>query len=153
MVIRDPGGAVLALAPRPRTDPNAGAEAVWHVLNTNDAPRATKNHADLFGWEIRDRIDLGARGVFHPFAWHAGGEAVGAIGDVASRPGVHPHWLFFFEVDALDLALATVRDAGGVVVEVAALPSGERMAVCDDPQGAAFALRERGAPTRVAHQG
>jgi predicted enzyme related to lactoylglutathione lyase len=150
VVLRDPGGALLALAPRPLVDTKAGAHAVWHVLNTNDAPRAARNYADLFGWEITAPIDVGARGVFHPFAWQAGGETVGAIGDIAARPGVHPHWLFFFEVAALDPALATVRDAGGVVVEVSSLPSGERVAVCDDPQGAAFALRERRRPSSTA---
>jgi hypothetical protein len=144
VILRDPGGAVLALATGPRVDTNtsSGAEAVWQVLNTNDAARATMNYADLFGWEMTARIDLGARGTFQQFAWNAGGESVGAIGDIAARPGVHPHWLFFFEVHALDPAIAATRDAGGVVLEVTASPSGERLCVCDDPQGAAFGLRE-----------
>jgi predicted enzyme related to lactoylglutathione lyase len=145
VILRDPGGAVLALATRSQPDPVAGADVVWRVLNTNDATRAAKNYAELFGWEMTALVDLGARGVFQQFAWHAGGESVGAIGDIAARPGVHPHWLFFFEVDVLDPSLAKARDAGGVVVEVAALPSGRRYAVCDDPQGAAFGLCERGA--------
>jgi len=143
VVLRDPGGAVLALATHLEPRAGASAEVVWQVLNTNDAARAARNYAELFGWEMLGRVDLGGRGVFQQFAWHVGGGSVGAIGDVAARPGVHPHWLFFFEVDALDQSLAKVRDADGVVVEASALPSGQRYAVCDDPQGAAFGLWER----------
>jgi uncharacterized protein len=56
------------------------------------------------------------------------------------RAGVHPHWLFHLRVDALDLALDAVKAGGGVVVGPVTLPTGERLAICDDPQGAAFAL-------------
>ena len=113
VVLRDPGGAVLAVATRPRVDTESGTGVVWHVLNTNDAARATKNYADLFGWELTGRIDLAAHGAFQPFAWRAGGEHVGAIGDIAARPGVHPHWLFVFEVAALNPAMAATRAAAG----------------------------------------
>jgi hypothetical protein len=143
VVLRDPGGAVLAVTTRPRVDAEAGTGVVLHVLNTNDAARATVNYADLFGWGLTARVDVGAHGTFQQFAWRAGGENVGAIGDVAARPGVHPHWLFFFEVDALDPAIAATRGAGGVVIEVTTLPSSRRVCVCDDPQGAAFGLCER----------
>jgi hypothetical protein len=143
VIVRDPGGAVLAVATRPQADTEARGGVVWHVLNTNNAVQATTNYVEQFGWERTDRIDLGAHGRFQQFAWHAGGESVGAIGDIAARPGVHPHWLFFFEVDALDPSIAAVRAAGGVVIEATRLPSGQRVCVCDDPQGAAFALCER----------
>lgn len=149
VVLRDPGGAILAVAPRPSGDEEGGARVAWHVLNTNDAARATTNYADLFGWLPAGRADMGAHGAFQQFAWHAGGENVGAMGDVAGRPGVHPHWLYFFEVEDLDTAIATIRAAGGVVVDSTTLPSGVRVCVCDDPQGAAFALAERHAGPRA----
>jgi predicted enzyme related to lactoylglutathione lyase len=97
----------------------------------------------LFGWEAKENVDLGALGAFRQFAWNAGGPGVGVIADIAARPGVHPHWLFVFEVAALDPAVAITRAAGGVVLDPVVLPGGERLFVCDDPQGAAFALRER----------
>jgi len=37
-----------------------------------------------------------------------------------------------------------VRAAGGLVLDPVTLPNGDRVAVCDDPQGAAFALHARG---------
>ena len=141
-VLRDPGGAVVAVSTPPPASAGASVDVVWHVLNTNDAARARASYRELFGWDV----DLGAHGALHQFAWQAGGPSAGAIADVAGRPGVHPHWLFFFEVDALDPAMAATRDAGGVVVDRLVLPGGERGCVCDDPQGAAFALRERRPP-------
>jgi predicted enzyme related to lactoylglutathione lyase len=135
---------VLAVATRPQSNTNPSADVVWHVLHTNAAARAMIHYTDLFGWEPLGPLDLGPHGVLQQFAWHAGGENVGAIGDIATRPGVHPHWLFFFEVDALDPTMATMRSAGGIAVEDTTLPSGRRVCICDDPQGAAFALHERG---------
>jgi predicted enzyme related to lactoylglutathione lyase len=140
VVLRDPGGALLAVATPPRENTETGV--VWHVLNTNNAVQATTNYVEQFGWKPTDRIDLEAHGTFQQFAWHTGGESVGAIGDIAGRPGVHPHWLFFFEVDALDPSIAAVRAAGGSLIEPSTLPNGQRVCVCHDPQGAEFALWE-----------
>ena len=65
------------------------------------------------------------------------------MADLIARPGVHPHWLFHFSVAALEPAVAAVRAAGGVALDPVTLPNGARVAVCDDPQGAAFALQGR----------
>jgi uncharacterized protein len=138
-VLRDPGGAVLALTTPPRAPTEVTVDVAWHVLNTKEAVRAATNYRELFGWDFT----LGAHGAFQEFAWRPGGTSVGAIADVAGRPGVHPHWLFFFGVDALDAAVAATRAAGGVVVDHVMLQGGARACVCDDPQGAAFGLRER----------
>jgi predicted enzyme related to lactoylglutathione lyase len=139
-VLRDPGGAIVALSPLPLPAANAGVDAAWHLLNTNDAAKARLNYQQLFGWELHARIEIPAHGVFHPFAWHAGGPIVGGITDITGMPGRHPHWLFFFRVDALEPAIAATRAAGGLVLDPIVLPSGERVCVCDDPEGAAFAL-------------
>lgn len=138
VVLRNPGGALLAVATRPGGNTETGV--AWHVLHTKSAVQATTNYREVFGWEPTNRVDLGAHGVFQQFAWRAGGESVGAIGDIAARPGVHAQWLFFFEVEALDAAMLAVGAAGGTVVEPTTLPNGRRVCVCDDPQGAAFAL-------------
>jgi predicted enzyme related to lactoylglutathione lyase len=148
-VMRDPGGASVALA-KPATDAplqsaaSAGSadNGIWYLLNTANVQAAKANYGELFGWSFEQPMDLGSVGVFHPFAWQRGGPLVGAMGDIAARPGVHAHWLFHLRVPALDDALAAVRDHGGLVVGPFTLPSGDRVAACDDPQGAAFALLE-----------
>ncbi|MFT3774833.1 MAG: VOC family protein [Minicystis sp.] len=140
-ILRDPGGAVVALA----TPPSAPvrADILWHQLHAADLPRAMSSYCDLFGWQLTTRADLGPLGVYQHFSWQAGGENVGSMAATSVLPGIHPHWLFHFHVAALDPALATARAAGALVVRVTELPNGDRVAVCDDPQGAAFALRER----------
>jgi predicted enzyme related to lactoylglutathione lyase len=148
-VLRDPGGAMVAVAALPPSNAATGLEAAWHVLHTNDAPRAAANYAAIFGWLLSEPIELGAQGVLQEFTWAAGGASAGGVADIAGRPRVHPHWLFFFEVDALDRAIAAVRAAGGVVIDSVTRPSGERVCVSDDPQGAAFALQERRAPASL----
>jgi uncharacterized protein len=147
-VMRDPGGAIVALAKPPPAPVDTGsrvcgAEVVWHLLNTNDVDRAKSNYGELFGWEFKESQDLGSHGVFHPFAWERGEPAVGSMADVSARSGVHPHWLFHLHVAALDPALDAVRANGGTVVGPFVLPNGDRVGICDDPQGAAFGLYER----------
>jgi hypothetical protein len=142
MVLRDPGGALLALSTPPRL-PRAQLDVAWHVLNTRDAELASTNYCELFAWEATESAELSALGAYRQFAWCKGGPSVGAIADITGRPAVHPHWLFVFEVAAIDSAVETTRAAGGVVLDPVVLPGGERLFVCDDPQGAAFALCER----------
>lgn len=142
-ILRDAGGAVVALA----TPPSAPvrADVVWHALNTTDLARATASYCALFGWQLTDTVDLGPLGQHQMFTWSSGGGRVGSVGSmagIAGRPGVHPHWLFHFRVPVLEPALAMVRAAGGLVLDPVTLPGGARIAVCDDPQGAAFALQQ-----------
>jgi uncharacterized protein len=140
-ILRDPGGAVIALA----TPPSASVrpDVVWHSLNTADLTRATASYCALMGWQLTNLVDLGPLGRHQQFAWSPGGASVGAMADVAGRSGVHAHWLFHFRVAALEPALAAVRAAGGLVLDPVTFPNGACVAVCDDPQGAAFALQER----------
>jgi predicted enzyme related to lactoylglutathione lyase len=133
-VLRDPGGAVVGIGGVAAALP----DVVWHHLSTHDLPRATAAYGELFGWRFGAPVDLGTHGLFHE-----DGEASVSISDVTARPGIHPHWLFHFRVAALEPALEAARAAGAVVLPTVVWPGGERVAVCDDPQGAAFALRER----------
>ena len=96
--VRDPGGAVVALIDTPAL---LRPDIVWFSLNTNDLARASAAYRELFGWQVGEPRDLGALGVYHPFAWAPGGPSVGAIADTAGRTGVHAHWLFHFRVAAL----------------------------------------------------
>jgi predicted enzyme related to lactoylglutathione lyase len=141
-VLRDPGGAIIALSSLPSRNADTAIDVAWHLLNTNDAARARANYRELLDWEFQEPTELASHGVFHPFAWHTSGPSVGAFTDITGMPGRHPHWLFFFKVEALDPALAAARAAGSVMFDPIVLPSGDRVCVCDDPQGAAFALLE-----------
>ena len=139
-VVRDPGGALVGLAAPPALSVDPGV--VWHTLNANDLPRTSASYCDLFGWELGARHDFGALGVFQELAWQPGGATVGAMCDITGRAGRHPHWLFHFRVAALPPAMAAVRAAGGLVLDPITLPDGTVVAVCDDAEGAAFAIAE-----------
>lgn len=144
-VVRDPLGAVVGLCddlagPAP---PPPG-EVIWHQLNTTDRAAVWPTYAEIFGWHALATLDLGEHGAYHTFTWSAGGEPVGGVVDSARTPGVHTHWLFFFGVDDIHAAGRTVTTGGGrVVFGPVDGPGGFAIAVCEDPQGAAFALGER----------
>jgi uncharacterized protein len=133
-VVRDPGGATLALLDSAAIE---DVGVVFHALHTPNAERAAQRYAELFGWVLTE-----TRQPFQHFAFEAGGPDAGVITDIAGRPEVHPHWMFFFAPASFEAALACVREHGGKVIGPIALPDGRRVAACDDPQGAAFGLIE-----------
>jgi len=136
-ILRDPGGAVVALT----TSTDARTNAVWYVLHTSDLARASASYVEICGWQLTERIDLGPLGEYQQFAWTPGGPNAGAITDITKRPGVHPHWLIHFPVPAIAAAIAAVSASGGELITQLATPDGAQIAVCHDPQGAIFALR------------
>jgi uncharacterized protein len=144
-VLRDPGGAMVALAKPGPAAPRFGPEIAQYVLNTQEVEKAKANYGALAGWVFEQPEPLLDLGTIHPFAWEAGGPRAGAMIDVAGREGVHPHWLFHFRVAKLTAALEAVRANGGKVLGPWTLPGGARVAVCDDAQGAAFGLQEENA--------
>lgn len=98
-------------------------------------------YSEMFGWDASEGPAFPGRGSPVQLAWAPGGKVVGSIWGL-HRPEVHPQWVFHFVVPNLDTALKTVRASGGVVLQTLELPIGERLAVCDDAQGAGFGLRQ-----------
>ena len=144
IALRDPGGAVVGIGADAPAEDASGLSVRLHALNTHDPAAAQANYTELFGWSMRATFSLGALGSWVSFAWSEEGPTVGVIADVAGRPGVHPQWLFFFEVHDLDATLASARDQGALVLDPIALPDGTRLCACDDPQGGAFGVMEQG---------
>jgi predicted enzyme related to lactoylglutathione lyase len=149
VILRDPGGAIVAVSDGA---PESSAGVVWHQLNTNDPTSAAEHYSSLFGWAFGAKLDLGQLGQHQRFAFAAGESSVGLFSDVASRPQVHTHWLFYFAVRSLDVALERVRTQGGVVVGPIELPNGVRVAVCDDAQGAAFGVIDPHGAAKLASE-
>jgi predicted enzyme related to lactoylglutathione lyase len=138
-VLSDPGGAVLGVSTSVGP-PKAGV--VWHVLSSGDVARASAAYCEVLGWQLGRRVDLGDHGVFVEICEVAGASSFGSMVDIRGRAGRHPHWLFHFRIADLDAAVARTRAAGGLVLEPMTLPGGDRIAVCNDPQGAAFCLHQ-----------
>ena len=139
VVLRDPGGAIVAV-----TDSAAESSAgvVWNQLNTREPSAAAANYSALFGWSFSEPRDFGQFGGQQYFAFGPGEASSGGISGIEGRPEVHSHWLFFFAVPSLEVAVARVRANGGAALGPLELPNGVRVAVCDDAQGAAFGVIE-----------
>ncbi len=148
-IFRDPFGAIMAVGP---ATADAGREPIaWHMSHSQDHMAAFAWYANLFGWTATETWDLGpTMGRHQVFAWDESGSNVGSMANTARLPGVHPDWLFYFRVANIEAALATVRARGGAVVGPMPTSSGDLVAACDDPQGAAFGLYQfaGGAATR-----
>jgi predicted enzyme related to lactoylglutathione lyase len=136
--LKDPSGAVLTFTSE--TTPQR-TDVVWQQLLTSDPRRAEKDYGELLGMSVRGPMEVPGHGTFDTFSW-GDGPTAGAVGDITGKPHIHPQWLFFFRVSDLAAATAQVKELGGLVIGPTALPDGRRVAVCDDPQGAAFALMQ-----------
>lgn len=142
--VRDPSGAVLSLAqlPAPSLQGTAGPQVTFRILNADGVERAKRYYGEVHGWHFHAAVSVPDQGTFYPYSYAEGEPQVGAIGDIAGRPGIHSHWLYQLAVNDIDRAMDRVRALGGVVAAAHQMPSGTRVAVCDDAQGAAFCLRQ-----------
>jgi uncharacterized protein len=141
--LRDPSGAVVAVRRSGR--PSRPGRVAWHQLHTRDAEAAWALYSELFGWRPTESFGSAPDlvGGHRMFAWAGDGISVGSMANTASWSGVHPHWLYYFQVPDLDAALARAQASGGrPASRPVVLPNGERLVPCDDPQGAAFGLLE-----------
>jgi predicted enzyme related to lactoylglutathione lyase len=141
-LVRDPGGALLAVVSAGPAD-DAGPTPTWQVLNTPDVPRALEDYAAVFGWVHVRTVALGELGEVHELAYAAGAPEFGAVVSSLRQPGIHPHWVYFHDVEALPTALARVREAGGTITGTWTLPDGASVAVAEDAQGATLGLWAR----------
>jgi uncharacterized protein len=143
-IVRDPGGAIVALAAPTPAGVAPVLDVPYCVLNTADVAAARANYGAVFGWSIADAATVEPHGAYHEFSYGVDGSMrVGAMADIAGRPGIHAHWLYCFRTDSLEHAVAYVRHAGGSAQSLPVGSDGTRIAVCEDPQGAAFGLIER----------
>jgi predicted enzyme related to lactoylglutathione lyase len=140
VVLRDPFGAIVALAPASAAP--SEARVAWHLHVSRDEERAFGLYEGILGWTALDRQDLGERGRHVIFSWNGGRTPVGSACDMASRPHVHAQWLYFFATPDLDASIARVRELGALALRPTTTADGHRVVACDDPQGAAFGLYE-----------
>lgn len=142
-VVSDPLGVGLCLfrgegeAP-PKPALGAVGTVGWHELLTEDVDAAFAFYAKHFGWEKIDAMDMGEMGQYLLF-----GRGETMMGGIMKRPPnvPVPFWGFYFCVDAMEPAIARVKDAGGEIVNgPLEVPGGSLIAQCFDPQGAFFSI-------------
>ncbi|MFI5663912.1 VOC family protein [Streptomyces sp. NPDC051684] len=114
----------------------------WAELSTTEPEAARYFYEALFGWRTRSSDDptVGGHGRFSLDS--PDGPKVAGVGPVM-RPGQPAAWLPYFQSSGIDAVTARVRGNDGRVVSgpIGVLDEG-RLAVCQDPAGAAFGLWE-----------
>jgi uncharacterized protein len=111
----------------------------WSELMTSDAEAACKFYGQLFGWKV-ETSDMGS-GPYHVVK--VGDTSVGGImGKPPGAPAEMPSmWGCYVTVDNLDATLAaTERLGGSILMPGMDIKGVGRMAVIQDPQGAALSV-------------
>jgi predicted enzyme related to lactoylglutathione lyase len=111
----------------------------WIDTTQPDPDRGAAFYAELFGWELEDRMPPGSPGKY--YVARIRGEDVGAV---SSQPEVAPAaagWNTYVWVEDADETAAKVRAAGGAVLtEPFDVGDAGRMATFADPEGAAICV-------------
>jgi hypothetical protein len=143
-VVADPHGAVFIIMKGSSADgpkdaaPGTPGHVGWRELHAGERESDFAFYSGLFGWTRAEAIDMGPMGVYQTFA--TGGAPVGGM--MTKMPDTPASfWLYYFNVDALDAAMARVTQGGGrVAMGPHQVPTGQWIAQCLDPQGAMFAM-------------
>jgi hypothetical protein len=143
-VMADPHTAAFGVINRPQTAPQQRASdrqpgrVCWHELFAADLKKEAAFYCELLGWQ---RAETKNHFLDAYLAFSAGEHVIAGAFQKGPQER-EPFWLFYFDVEDLDVAAERVRAAGGLIsCNDEELPSGLWVAHCSDPQGAAFALQ------------
>jgi predicted enzyme related to lactoylglutathione lyase len=115
----------------------------WVDTSQPDPAAAAEFYAGLFEWELEDSMAPDARGSY--FVARLRGGDVAAVGSLPEDAPQVATWNTYVWVDSADEAADAVRAAGGTVLhEPVDIVGAGRMAVCADPEGAAFRVWQPG---------
>ena len=125
----------------PEVTSHAPGAPSWADLSTSDAAGALSFYNALFGWED-DPQEMGPDAYYHMQRVN-GLETVALYQQTEATGGtdIPPHWNVYFTVENVDETMASITQNGGTVVfgPQDVFEAG-RMAFCQDPQGAFFAI-------------
>jgi uncharacterized protein len=125
----------------PKTDKHLPGAFCWVELATTDQNAAKSFYGSLFGWSVKD-FPMGADAFYSMFQLE-GADAAAAYTIRAEQraQGVPPHWMLYVAVRGANDAAHHAAQLGGTVLappfDVFDLG---RMAVLQDPTGAAFSV-------------
>ncbi|MDP2316054.1 MAG: VOC family protein [Pseudomonadota bacterium] len=146
-VLADPQGAVFSPFTPVSTMPEMNAHTPgmfsWHELHTSDSDAGYSFYSTLFGWGQTGEMDMGPMGMYRMFG-RTPDKSIGGI--MAKNPAMPASaWTYYITVADLNGTLDRVRANGGqVVFGPDEVPGGDFIATCVDPQGATFAVYQRG---------
>src|SRR5262249_20852959 len=118
-MVADPQGAYFMLMTpstteaRPTVPPETPGHVGWRELHAGDGVAAFRFYAGFFGWTKGDAMDMGPQGVYQTF-FTDDAPTGGVMTKMPQSPA--PFWLFYFNVPALDAAIARVKAGGGKLI-------------------------------------
>jgi uncharacterized protein len=111
----------------------------WVDTSQPDPEAAVAFYAGLFGWDFRDSMPPDSPGKYFIARLRDGD--VAAVGSQPDGAPPAAAWNTYIWVESADATASKVLDAGGsVVTEPFDVGDAGRMAVCTDPEGAAFCV-------------
>jgi predicted enzyme related to lactoylglutathione lyase len=142
-VLADPQGAAFAVfqpgnGKMDLHDQTKDGEICWNELFTDDVEAGFKFYSELFGWKVKEDMDMGPMGKYRVFA--LGEQMVGGMMKKPPQMQMPPSWLYYFQVADLEAATARATKQGAKVLNGPMDVPGGRITQLMDPQGAAFAL-------------
>lgn len=115
----------------------------WAELGTNDAAGAKRFYSSLFGWSYED--SPAGPGMIYTRV-RKGGRDVGALyqlGKEQAAQGIPPNWMSYVTVASADETVKRASELGGkVLMNAFDVMEYGRMAILQDPTGAAFSIWE-----------
>jgi predicted enzyme related to lactoylglutathione lyase len=148
-IIRDPQGGMLAIFTS-KNNADGGWDGTprpghfsWHELMTTDIDGALRFYKGMFGWDKIEEVDMSPGERYLEYGLN--GKMFGGIFKRRPEHGDMPtNWTFYVNVPDIDASVQAVRRGGGkVLMGPMDVPGGDRVVICTDAQGAAFALHER----------
>ncbi|MCZ2148419.1 MAG: VOC family protein [Bryobacterales bacterium] len=125
----------------PHIDSHPAGSFCWFELGTTDQNAAKTFYSTLFGWSANDS-PMGPGHLYTTF--HLDGRSCAAAYTITpemSRQGVPPHWMVYVAVGSADDTASKAKELGGnVVMAPFDVMDLGRMAVIQDPAGAAFSI-------------
>ncbi len=115
----------------------------WVDTSQPDPEASLGFYSGLFGWDFEDVMPAEAPAKY--FMARVRGGDVAAVGSIPDGMPQAAMWNTYVAVASADETAAKVRDAGGTVVtEPFDVMGAGHMAVCTDPEGAAFCVWQAG---------
>ena len=119
--------------------PKLHGRFVWYDLMSPDFDGSKTFYTNVAGWTTEPFQPVPE---MPPYTmWMADGTSIGGMMPLPEEGNVPPHWLLYIGADNVDKTVEDIRTNGGTVLEEPKdIPTVGRFAVCQDPQGATFAV-------------
>jgi len=119
--------------------PKLHGRFVWYDLMSPDVDASKAFYTNVAGWTTQPFQPVPE---MRPYTmWMAGESSIGGVAPLPEEGDVPPHWLLYIGANNVDNTVEDIKNNGGTVMHGPEdIPTVGRFAICQDPQGAVFAV-------------